>query len=77
MGRNFHKADDYQWEGSAGSRDLIVCRDADTTLFAVYDEGLRTNMLNAYMAGLEAGKRTGRIKLQYELASLLGVEIKK
>lgn len=71
MSRNFHRADDYQWQETGGG--LLICSDGSDPLFTVYNDGLREALVNAYYAGLTAGRQEGRATLQFELRKLLGV----
>lgn len=73
MSRNFHQAKNYQWrqDKEVGS---IICYDSDATLFHVYDEGGDNNMLNAYFAGLESGRKEGRAEAQREMRQAIGLK---
>lgn len=73
MGRNFYKADDFQWDEFEDS-GMIVCRDGEKILFTVYNEGDRTNMINAYHAGLADGEKEGRAAAQAKMRAALGVK---
>ena len=82
MSRNFYKGDgpEVEWQGFGDDGKLvdsalIIMQDnSEPSLrFTVFNEGLKSMLYNAYMAGRAHGRYIGRADAQKEMRAALGI----
>lgn len=58
-GRNFINGNDFDWHED---QNMAVCKLDDHVLFTIFNDTRKSELVNAYNAGLQEGMRRGRLQ---------------